>query len=94
MVDLKGKPPLVMTLAELRAVLMPITAGYAWGEKTIIDLWTQGAPTPGSRTGTPTEARIVFPGQLAKWLADVLHRQSLPQDAQVDIYSLLKDVSR
>lgn len=86
-------PPLVVTLAELRCILEPLTIGYAWGEKTIVDLWTLGAPTPDSGPGTE-ERRIVFPGQLAKWLEDVLNRQGRPLDEAAHIYVELQELSR
>lgn len=86
-------PPLVVTLDELKAILMPITVGYAWGESTIKDLWTLGAPTPDSGPGK-IEKRIVFPGQLAKWLADVLEKQGQPLDDAAKIYIELQELSR
>jgi len=86
-------PPLQVTLAELTAILMPVTAGYVWGEKTIKDLWTLGAPTPDSVAG-PSERRIVFPGQLAKWLGDVLTKQGRPPDAAGKAYIGLQRLSR
>lgn len=81
-------PPLQVTYAQIVAILLPLTAGYAWGENTIRDLWLIGAPTPDS---TPThERRIVFPGQLAKWLEDVLDRQGRPLDETAKIYMNLR----
>jgi len=62
--------------------------GYAWGEGTIRDLWLLGAPTPDS-TAT-MERRIVFPGQLAKWLDDVLARQGRPLDEAAKVYMDLR----
>lgn len=78
-------PPLVVSLGELRAILQPITAGYAWGENTIHDLWVLGAPAPQDPT-----RRIVFPNQLAKWLEDVLTRQGRPLDAAASAYNALR----
>jgi hypothetical protein len=78
-------PPLQVSLPELKAILGPITTGYAWGENTIHDLWILGAPTPQD-----TSKRIVFPGQLAKWLEDVLNRQGRPLDETAKIYMDLR----
>lgn len=93
MTNLSGYPPLIMTRADFTAVLLPLTTGYAWGEKTIIDLWTKGAPTPDSVYGSPAEKRIIFPNQLHAWLVDVLNRQGRPLETAV-IYDILKEKSR
>ena len=78
-------PPLILTYAQLEAALLPVTAGYKWGRDTIHDLWKIGAPTPDS---TPdNERRIVFPGQLMKWLEDVLTRQGRPLSDSAKLYS-------
>lgn len=80
----RNLPPLQVTYAQLVGILGPLTLGYAWGEGTIRDLWLLGAPTPDS---TPTnERRIVFPGQLAKWLEDVLTRQGHSLDEAAKTY--------
>lgn len=84
----KKLPPLQVTYAQIVAILGPLTLGYSWGENTIRDLWLMGAPTPDS---TPTnERRIVFPGQLAKWLEDVLTRQGRPLDDAAKTYMELR----
>lgn len=82
--EFRKLPPLQVTYSEIVKILSPLTVGYAWGEGTIRDLWLLGAPTPDS---TPThERRIVFPGQLAKWLEDVLTRQGRPLDEAAKAY--------
>lgn len=81
-------PPLQVTYTELCTILQPITLGYAWGEGTIRDLWLLGAPTPQD-----TARRIVFPGQLAKWLEDVLNRQGRPLDDAAKAYMELRKKS-
>lgn len=78
---LQGKPPLTLTFAELEAAVAPLLAVDAWARSTLIDLWTKGAPTPQSVYGSPNEKRIVFPGQLYNWLADVMIRKSIQLDA-------------
>lgn len=78
---LYGKQPLVLTFADLQAAVSPLLAADAWARSTLIDLWTQGAPTPDSVYGSANEKRIVFPGQLYKWLADAMTRQSCQLDA-------------
>lgn len=84
----KALPPLQVTLIELKQILEPITLGYAWGEGTITDLWLLGAPTPQEPA-----RRIVFPGQLAKWLEDVLNRQGRPLDEAAKTYMELRKKS-
>ncbi len=83
--EFKTLPPLQVTFPQLQAILQPITAGYVWGEGTIRDLWLLGAPTPQDTT-----RRIVFPGQLAKWLEDVLTRQGRPLDDAAQAYMQLR----
>jgi hypothetical protein len=78
-------PPLQVSHAELRKILLPLTIGYAWGEGTIHDLWIMGAPLPHDTT-----KRVVFPGQLAKWLEDVLTRQGRPLSEAAKAYSDLR----
>lgn len=68
-------PPLILSYAELESVVLPIVGGDAWALDTIGDLWRKGAPHP-----TKPFHRIVFPGALAEWLADVLTRQGRPLD--------------
>jgi hypothetical protein len=87
-------PPLMLTYAELVQVLYPITMGYEWGEGTMRDLWKMGAPTPNSLMGTEPERRIIFPGQLAKWLADVLERKGQPITEADRAYVALQEMSR
>ena len=81
-------PPLQVSYGELCAILQPLAAGYAWGENTIHDLWTLGAPLPHDTT-----RRIVFPNQLAKWLEDVLTRQGRPLDEAAKTYMELRKKS-
>ena len=78
--------PIICTLAEAKAILLPLTVGYAWGEKTIVDLWTQCAPSPDSGPGRP-EKRIISPSHLGAWLADVLQRQGQPLTEQASVYN-------
>ena len=84
----KKCPPLQVTYAELVRILQPLTVGYAWGEGTIRDLWLLGAPLPHA-----PGRRIVFPGQLAKWLEDVLARQGKPLDLAASAYNGLQKLS-
>lgn len=85
-------PPLMVTYPELVTILQPLTMGYAWGEGTIRDLWLMGAPTPDSTV--LRERRIVFPGQLAKWLEDVLTRQGRPLDDAAKAYTQLRRMTQ
>jgi hypothetical protein len=88
--QLHGLPPLVVTFPELVAILQPLAMGYKWGEDTIRDLWNLGAVMPNQNPHAPTK-RIVFPGKLAEWLADVLEKKGHTLDAGARAYlSLLK----
>lgn len=82
----KNLPPIICTLQEAYAILGPLTLGYAWGQNTIKDLWSQCAPTPNSGPGKP-EKRIISPAHLGKWLEDVLARQGRPMSDQASIYN-------
>lgn len=76
---MRNLPPLIVTYDQLVKILQPITMGYKWGEQTIRDLWLIGAPIPPDK-------RIVFPGKLAEWLADVMERKGQPLDAAANVY--------
>jgi hypothetical protein len=78
--------PIICTLAEAKAILGPLTLGYAWGENTIKDLWSQCAPVPNSAPGM-AEKRIISPAHLGAWLADVLQRQGNPLTEQASVYN-------
>lgn len=67
--------PRLVTIAELRAKLLPLTFGYKWGEDAIHDLWKLGAPVPVN-PGEP-ERRILLPRQFEKWFNDVATRKGL-----------------
>jgi hypothetical protein len=82
----RNLPPIICTLQEAYAILLPVTVGYAWGAGTIKDLWSQCAPTPESGPGR-VEKRIISPAHLGKWLEDVLARQGRPVTDQAAIYS-------
>ena len=81
-------PPVVMTLPQLKRTLLPITAGYTWGEETITDLWRLGAPMPPAAGSYQAEdARLIVPSQLVKWLEDVLNRQGRPLSESARLYA-------
>jgi hypothetical protein len=80
----RNYPPIICTLAEAKAILLPITMGYRWGESTIKDLWSRCAPTPDSTAAH--EKRIISPSHLGEWLADVLERQGRPADDAAKIF--------
>jgi len=65
--------PRAVTLAQLRAKLLPHCHGWHWGEDTITDLWKLGAPLPSSGPGQE-EQRILLPGQFRKWWAELQQR--------------------
>ena len=67
-------PPKIVTLTELRKVLVPLTNGWRWADNAINDLWLKGAPIPTS-TGQE-ECRILLPGQFKLWWGEVAQRMS------------------
>ena len=69
---LRDKPPLIMTFAQLQAVMYRYMAGNKWAADTIGDLWHMGAPTPND----PTK-RIILASQLWTWLKDVTERKGV-----------------
>lgn len=89
---LYGLPPLIVTEQELVSILGPLTMGYAWGNDTIGDLWRMGAPDLSNKPGQPIK-RIVFPGQLGKWLSDVLERQGRPLSQAAQVYLDIQEMS-
>ena len=78
--------PIICTLQEARAILLPVTEGYTWGETTIKDLWTRCAPTPDSTIGSSGEKRIINPEHLGAWLADVLEKKGRPVSDAAGLY--------
>lgn len=82
----RALPPLILTYPELEAVVWPLVQFDAWGKDTIGDLWRMGAPTPQSIPNKPGEKRVVFPGQLMKWISDVLTRKGMPPDEAAKAY--------
>ena len=86
----EGLPPVVLTERQLRAVVAPLIAGYAWAEGTVGDLWRMGSPMPpavaaGAAVGEVE--RLIVPSQFMAWLSDVLTRQGRPLDAAAQLYS-------
>lgn len=83
-------PPLILTEGELRAVLLPLVVGDEWALDTVGDLWRMGAPVPGD-VGAGVR-RVILPGQLGRWLGDVLGRRGVPLSeaarAWVDLQSM------
>lgn len=64
--------PRIVTLAELRAKLLPLTKGDVWAQKSIVDLFCKGAPIP-QKAGEP-ERRILIPQQFELWFNDFSKR--------------------
>ena len=69
---LRDKPPLILTFAQLQAVMHRYVAGNKWAEDTIGDLWRMGAPTPND-----PKRRIILASQLWAWLKDVTERKGV-----------------
>ena len=82
-------PPVCLSLSQLKAALLPITAGYKWGEQTIHDLWMLGAPMPpvSGTLATHEDVHLIVPSQLMKWLDDVLTRQGRPLSDSARLYA-------
>lgn len=80
--------PVCMSLPQLTATLIPLTAGYKWGEGTIRDLWMLGAPMPPMPgAAVASDVRLIVPSQLMKWLEDVLTRQGRPLSDSAQLYA-------
>lgn len=67
--------PRIVSLQDLRAVLVPLCLGYPWAENAIVDLWKKGAPVPQAE-GQP-ERRILIPEYFAQWWAEVQQRMGV-----------------
>ena len=83
--------PKIVTLKELRRVLLRYTHGWEWAEKAILDLWQMGAPIPQDE-GQP-ERRILMPTQFMKWWGEVQERMGYDlrgRDAYARITSNLR----
>lgn len=72
--------PKIVTLADLKATLLPYCFGWKWAETAITDLWLMGAPMP-TGPGQP-EQRILLPNQFAKWWGEVQTRMGLDLNAR------------
>lgn len=71
--------PRIVSLEDLRAVLLPLCFGYSWAENAIVDLWLKGAPVPQDE-GQP-ERRILIPAYFRQWWGEVQHRMGIPIEA-------------
>jgi len=63
--------PRIVTLRELRRVLLPHCHGWKWAEDAIVDLWKLGAPVPNPGA---EERRVLLPSQFKKWWLEVTER--------------------
>lgn len=82
--------PRIVSLAELRAKLLPLCLGYAWAEGAIVDLWLKGAPVP--QPASEPERRILIPTHFAAWWAEVQQRMGLDVTAQQIFTLRVKDM--
>ena len=69
---LRDKKPLILTFAQLQALMYRYMAGNKWAEDTIGDLWRMGAPAPNN-----PNKRIILASQLWIWLKDVTERRGV-----------------
>lgn len=82
--------PIITPFWRLAQAFAPL---HIWRKKhldSLHDVWKQGAPDPRSNIRNPKgydprhpqmgnyEARIVFPGLLAKWITDVAQERGIP----------------
>lgn len=72
--------PRIVSLAELKAKLLPLCVGYVWAEGAITDLWMKGAPVPQG-PGQP-ERRVLIPAYFASWWNDVQQRMGFAPSAE------------
>lgn len=72
--------PRIVSLADLKAKLLPICLGYAWAEGAIVDLWLKGAPVP-QPAGEP-ERRILIPAHFATWWNEIQKRMGIDATPQ------------
>ena len=77
--------PRIVSLADLKAKLLPLCLGYAWAEGAITDLWLKGAPVPQPE-GAP-ERRILIPQHFQTWWGEIRQRMGVEATA-AEIYRL------
>lgn len=75
--------PRIVSLADLKAKVLPLCLGYAWAEGAIVDLWKKGAPVP-QPAGAP-ERRILIPQHFATWWGEIQQRMGV-EAAAAEIY--------
>jgi hypothetical protein len=78
--------PRIVTLAEMKAKLLPLAMGDKWAESAIVDLWKKGAPIP-QPAGEP-ERRILIPEQFQLWFDDFSKRIGVSQTAKTAYSSM------
>lgn len=81
----KAMQPRIVSLADLKAKLLPLCLGYAWAENAIVDLWKKGAPVPQAQ-GEP-ERRILIPTHFAMWWNEIQQRMGISATAP-EVYNL------
>lgn len=69
--------PQVVTLAQLQRTLLPLVAGYKWGQDTIHDLWNTSTPVPQASPHEP-QKRLILPVRFLEWWGDVQQRMGIP----------------
>jgi hypothetical protein len=77
--------PRIVSLADLKAKLIPLCLGYVWAEAAIVDLWMKGAPVP--QPAHEPERRILIPTHFATWWGEIQQRMGIDVSAQ-QIYKL------
>lgn len=71
--------PRIVSLADLKAKLLPLCLGYAWAEGAIVDLWKKGAPVPQPEGAV--ERRILIPTHFATWWNEIQQRMGVEATA-------------
>lgn len=75
----KVMQPRIVSLAELKAKLVPLCLGYTWAENAIVDLWKKGAPVP--QPESEPERRILIPMHFAAWWNEIQQRMGISATA-------------
>ena len=94
--------PRMVSIAVLRAVLLPKLQGWSWASDAIVDLWKMGAPDPQHcvcpkkprcpELTCPHVKRLLLPRQFAKWWKEVADRQGYELTARMALEDKRRNV--
>ena len=83
--------PRIVSLADLKRVLLPLCLGYVWAENAITDLWLKGAPVPQAEN--EPERRILIPKHFETWWNEIQQRMGLEVGVE-NVYPLASKAFR